>query len=334
MGMEGNILWTILAIALGLAALVAFSRKREEKVLTLNKNLAGFIGIILVVAILFQAGYLSGIGLTGLPFKAVTSTDKDEPPPNDGLGEAYQPTASYATKDKFSTTVVTGTSYYKVNELPATTTAKTNLRVGESYTYWVDNSTYYALPVVFSAIEGANDVVATAWNNNTATVTGYDLVNRQSTANGIYNTSLGANGQANQQVTYQGTAKKSASPFGGVFVVEFNSTISSVTCVGNELLADNPYHITYTVGSTARTYKIWAFSSALDDGSGSVRNIDCQFKNGATDIEAGAAYIFKFIPANYYITNNGDIALDTEKFKNDDTARTGQGQLSMTAYFS
>jgi len=247
--------------------------------------------------------------------------------------ETYQPTASYATKDKFSTTSVSGTAYYKVNDLPATTTAKTNVRSGEKYTYWVSNDTYYVEPVVFVAKPGANDIVADAWQNASATITGYDTVNHQTTTNGAYNTSMGANDQANIQITYQGTAKKSAGPFGGVMVLEYNSTISSVTCTGDYLLSDNPYHLTYTTSATTHTYKAWAYSSEVDDGSGAVRTFDCQFKNGASAVGAGSAWYVKFIPANYYVTNDGDIVLDVEKFENDDTTRTGLGTPSATFYW-
>jgi len=247
--------------------------------------------------------------------------------------ENYQPTASYATKDKFSTTAVSGTAYYKVNDLPATTTAKTNVKSGERYTYWVSNDSYYVEPVVFIAEPGVNDIVADAWENASATITGYDVVNHETITNGAYNTSMGANDQANIQITYQGTAKKSAGPFGGVMVVEYNSTISSVTCTGDYLLPENPYHLTYTTSATTHTYKAWAYSSEVDDGSGAVRTFDCQFKNGAKAVGAGSPWYVKFIPANYYVTNDGDIVLDVEKFENDDTTRTGLGTPSATFYW-
>jgi len=249
-------------------------------------------------------------------------------------GEAYQPTASYSAKDKYSTTAVSGTSYYKVGNLPATTTAKTNVKSGETYTYWVENGTYYVKPVIFTAHEGANDIVADAWQNGSVTITGYDLVNHETITGGAYNTSMGANDQANIQFTYQGTAKQSAGPFGGVMALEYNSTISSVLCTGDQITEDNPYHVTYSVSDTSHTYKLWAYTADMDDGSGNVREINCQFKNGATAAGAGASYKITFIPANYYVTNAGDIVLDTEKFANDDTTRTGYGAPSATFYWA
>lgn len=235
----------------------------------------------------------------------------------------YQPTATYTAKDKFSTTTVSGTSYYKAGNSPATTTAKTNVNKDVSYTYWVSNGTYWVQPVTLVAQEGVNDFVATAWQNGSATVSLYDQVGRASATAGASNVSMGANANANIEVTYQGTAKQSAGPFGGIMVAEYNSTISQVTCTGNELLDNNPYHLTYTTSATTHTFKPFAYGPSLDDGSGSVRRIDCQFKNGATAVGAGSPYYLNFIPANYYVSNAGDILLDTEKFADGDSTRTG-----------
>jgi len=154
-------------------------------------------------------------------------------------------------------------------------------------------------------------------------VTIYDTVNRKDVTTGITNTSMGANAQANIEITYQGTAKKSAGPFGGVLVTEYNTTMSSVTCTGDSLLDSNPYHLTYTVTATSNTYKPYAYGPSLDDGSASVKRISCQFQNGGTAVGAGSYYYFKFIPANYYVTNAGDIVLDTEKFANGLNTRVG-----------
>lgn len=244
---------------------------------------------------------------------------------NSGVVTTYQPTATYTTKDKYSTTVVTGTSYYKVNDKAATTTAVTNVNVGDAITYWVDNSSvnnYWVRPVNAVAGPSITRIEATAWRNGTATVTGYDLVNRQSVANGVYNTTMDPNSQANIEITVQGTSKRSAMPFGGAMVVEANSSISSITCNGDDILSSNPYHLTYTTTYTANSYRVWGIGPTIDDGTGSVRKITCQFNNGATD-NTGGTYYVKFIPANYYVTNDGRIVLDTEKYDNQDTTRTG-----------
>lgn len=253
-----------------------------------------------------------------------------------GGAVTYQPTASYTTTDKYaSTTTVSGTSYYKINSNKATTTAQTNVNKGDQITYWVSNSTYWVQPAVETAGAGVTPVEAEAFANGTATVTLYDTVNRQDVTSGAYNTSMGANKNGNIELTYQGTAKASSTPFGGVMIVEYNSTLSSVTCTGDDLLDSNPYHVTYTVTATTNTYKPYAYGPSIDDGTAKVRKISCQFQNGATAVGAGSAYYYKFIPANYYVTNAGDIVLDTEQFANGLTTRTGStiNQPSVTAYW-
>jgi len=252
-----------------------------------------------------------------------------------GGGATYQPTATYSARDKYSTTSISGTSYYKVGSNSATTTARSNTNVGESITYWVDNSSYWIKPVVKNAGAGVTSFEALGWANSSATVTLYDLVNRQSTTDGAYNTSMGANDQANIEITYQGTSEGSAGPFGGKMVIEMNSSISSVSCTGDDLLTSDPYHLTYTASATTHTYKSWVYGPSLDDGTGAVRRITCQFKNGATAVGAGSPYYVKFIPANYYVTDSGDIVLDTEKFANGDTTRTGStiNQPMATGYW-
>lgn len=246
----------------------------------------------------------------------------------DGAGVAsgittYQPTATYTTQDKYSTTTISGTSYYKRGNTKASTTAQTNVNVGDRLVYWVDNSTYWVKPAIKNAGQGVTPVEAEAWANSTASVSLYDQVGRASATNGASNVSMGANDQANIEVTYQGTAEGSAGPFGGIMVAEFNSTISSLLCTGDVLLSNNPYHLTYTTSATTHTFKEFAYGSSLDDGSGSVKRIDCQFKNGASAVGAASQYYFKFAPADYYVTNGGDIVLDTEKHADGTTTRTG-----------
>ena len=240
-----------------------------------------------------------------------------------GGGATYQPTASYSARDKYSTTSVTGTSYYKVNGNSATTTAYTNTNVGDSVTYWVSNTSYWIKPLTQSAGAGVTPFEVLGWANSSATVSLYDLVGRASADSGDSNISMGANDQANVEITYQGTSEGSAGPFGGKMVIEMNSTISSVTCTGDDLVSSDPYHLTYSITATSNTYKSWVYGPSLDDGTGAVRRISCQFKNGASAVGAGSAYYVKFIPANYYVTDGGDIVLDTEKFADGDTTRTG-----------
>lgn len=276
-----------------------------------NKNLVWIIVAIVGVFLLMNSGLL-------------TKTSTPTPSPTGGLCP-YQPTATYATKDVFASTIVGGTAYYKVNGEPATTTASSNVDKDTVYEYLlVNNTQYYTEPKKLTAGCGVNEFNAKAWQNGSVTLSGWDNTNSQVTTSGAYNTSLGANAVANEKITFQGTAKKSALPFGGVMVVEYNSTISSVTCTGDDISSGTDFHVTPTVTKTTHTYKVFGVKSSLDDGAGTAKYINCQFKNGATAAGSNlAAYVYyTFIPSNYYLTNDGNFALDVEKYLNDDTTRT------------
>ena len=356
--METNAIILLLFLAtIGVTMLVAVSKKAFKKNGT-TKGLFTIFGIALlaygVVGIGAQAGMYALPGTVG-GFFLTTSLAGDNGQNSNGPivcprgtvlqngvcvsqaggGATYQPTASYSARDKYSTTSLGGTSYYKVNGNSATTTAYTNTNIGDHITYWVSNSTYWIKPVTKSAGQGVTSFEALGWANSSASVSLYDSVNRQATTDGAYNTSMGANDQANVEITYQGNAEGSAGPFGGMMVIEYNATISSVICTGDVLMSNSPYHLTYTTSATSHTYKPWAYGPSLDDGSGAVKRINCQFKNGATAVGAGSPYYVKFIPANYYVTKNGDIVLDTEKFADGDTTRVGStiNEPIATAYF-
>lgn len=256
----------------------------------------------------------------------------------------YQPTASYETQDKYSSTSVSGTSYYKaggslagysiVGGTPASTTAITNTKSGNIYTYWVSNGTYWVKPLRFTAGTTDNIVNKEVWQNGTATLTGYDLVNKQAVTTGAYNTSMGANDQANIEFTYQGTNKRSAVPFGGVLAVEYNSTISDVSCTGDGIEGLNSgFQVTYTPTNTANIVKLYKLAYGFDGGTGSVKTFTCQFNNGATAVGAGSMYTVSIISANYYDSQAGDILLDTEKSADSSTTRTGINVPTMNAYW-
>ena len=327
---------TIMYIVGGLLVLFAIGTfvRREKTVIGFNKNAIGIIAVLLgAFLILGQAGVFAGSGLTFSVAGGSDAGGSDNEKVGAGSGVAlFQPTATYSSKDAFSSSIVSGTAYYKPNNNPATTTAYTNVNVGDDVTYWVSNDTYYVAPKQLSVGNGVNTFTALAYQNASVTVTGYDLTNRESTANGAYNTSMSANDVANEEITYQGTAKKSASPFGGVVVVEYNSTISSVTCTGEDLLSSNPFSVTYTPSATTHTYKVFAYGASMDDGTGSPSRISCQFLNGNAQAGAGAPYYVTFIPANYYVSNDGRILLDVEKAANNDNTRTAiSNTIKLTA---
>lgn len=343
---------TILLALVGLVMLIAVWRKafRTNGGLRLMFGILG-VGLLLYGAVgtVGQLGWVD-LGSAGQFFLSAgipsTGTGEVQCPAGtilkngicvstSGGGATYQPTASYSAKDKYSTTTISGTSYYKVGSNSATTTAQTNVNVGDQVNYWVSNTSYWIKPVTKTAVAGVNIFEAQGYANSTATVTLYDPVNKQSTTDGAYNTSLGANDVAKVEITYFGTAEGSAGPFGGLMVLEYNSTISQVTCTGSDLTDSNPYHLTYTPSATTHVHKAWAYKPSMDDGSGSVRTINCEVKNSATAVGAGSVYYVKFIPANYYVTQDGNIVLDTEKFADGDNTRTGStiNSPTATAYF-
>lgn len=333
--MESSTIVYLAGFIFALLAIAALARK-EKSVVGINKVGLGIV-LLLVGAflILGQAGVFAGSGLT---FSVAGGSDAGSSSGSQagaGSGVAlFQPTAAYSSKDAYASTIVSGTAYYKPNSNPATTTAYTNVNVGDDVTYWVSNDTYYVAPKQLIVGKGVNTFTALAYQNASVTVNGYDETNRESTGNSAYNTSMGANAIANEEFTYQGTAKKSASPFGGVVVVEYNSTISSVTCTGDDLLSSNPFSITYTPSATTHTYKVFAYGASMDDGQGTPSRVNCQFLNGNSQAGAGAPYYVTWIPANYYISNDGRILLDVEKAANNDNSRTGiSNTIKFTGYW-
>lgn len=331
----------VLAIVLGLVLIVfgVFNKKSgtRKKLFIFGVPLA-IVGVAVFLAgssLPASLGFMTTPLWGGLGDSATITYSVADANSQGVVIDTYQPTVSYATQDKFSTTSISGTSYYQDDGNPTTTTAITNIKPGVSYKYWVDNSTYWVALKDFVGQSGANSVVnKQVWANGSSTVTIYDLVNRQPTTSGVYNTSLGANKQANEEFTYQGTSKKSAVPFGGVLIVEYNATIADVSCTGDDLLASNPFHVTYTPSVVQNTYKVYGVGSTLDDGTGAVKKITCQFNNGGTAVGAGDPYYFKIIQANYYVSQTGEVLLDVEKFADQSTTRTGlKNTISATGYF-
>jgi len=338
--MDARIIMLLALGVFGILLLFSFFGKAFKKK-GFMRGAVGVIGLVLVAYSLVGAGAQLGWyelgGSSEFFLSAAVASGVDDtgivcPSGSDLIGGAcvtagqpnFQPTGSYTARDKFAaTTTISGTSYYKVGSNSATTTAASNLNKGQTATYWVDNSTYWVKPDTRTAGEGVTQFEALGWNNASATVSLYDNVGRQSVTTGAANVSMGANDNANIEITYQGTAEKSSGPFGGIMVVSYNSSMASVLCTGEQLLDRNPYHLTFTTTTTSHTFKQFPYSSAMDDGSGAVRRVDCQFKNGAVAAGAGSSYIVDFIPANYYVTDSGDIVLDVEKSANGDTTRTG-----------
>lgn len=252
-----------------------------------------------------------------------------------GGGQNYQPTASYSTTNHFSSASVSGTSYYKAGNNKATTTAITNTDPTISYQYWVDNSTYYIKP--FSFIGSGTKAIGNneAYKNGSLTINGYDLINDRAVTSGAYNTSL-ATGTAKIKYTVLGSATTTAMPFGGVLVVEANSTIQQINCFGDGISStpSTKYQVTYSPTTTTSRYVIYEVSPGYDvspDGLiGTTKTFECDFTS-STDPGANSLYYVKMIPANYYYVNSdGSFALDVEQKLNGLTTRTGAGQPRST----
>jgi len=103
-------------------------------------------------------------------------------------------------------------------------------------------------------------------------------------------------------------------------VVEYPTTVSSVT-LNHESVVSPEYELTYSVSSTSNTYKIFGLADGFDaDAKGDLKKFDLQLLGSATN-PSGTVYV-KIYPANYYITNDGNIVLGVEKDQNDDTTST------------
>jgi hypothetical protein len=307
----------------------------------MNKNgkSSGLItfGVIAVVAILallvWSVVFKSPVGQT-----AYTTGGETAPSAQlEGVKCAAAPTITYQTQDKYGTTVVGGTGYYKVDNSAYSTTAYSPGTLGANVKYWVQNATaYYVTPTTFAVDECNKQIIPkTGIANGTATLTAYDNVASASVSNGVVNVTLAANGQASITYKYQPTAKQGFMPFGGVLVLEQNSTIptSGITCSAPFLTSNmgaDAFTVTYIPTSSAtHSFKIYKVLSSIEDGAGTLKEFTCQYVNGASSPGFGA-FRATLYPANYYPTNDGNILLDVEQAANGLTTRTGMGGLTRT----
>jgi hypothetical protein len=290
-------------------------------------------GLIWIVAIALIA--IVGLGSYAMFWNPVANEGLPSPSPgapNAGATQCSQnPAYTYSATDKYSTSAVTGTDEIKIGSLkPVTSLA--NPTFGEQVSYWKDNTsgTAYFCEVtpVKSVYCGAQQLQTTCYQNGTLTLSVYDTAARASLSSaggdvaGNTNVTIGANGQANFEVGYQGTAKKANMPFGGCMVVEVPSTITTVSPSGMGISAAAcPYTLTYAVSSTSNVYKAFAVPAGFDaDGAGDFKKINLQLQAGASN-PSGYATV-TFYPANNYITNTGEIKLGIEKDANADTTKT------------
>jgi hypothetical protein len=296
------------------------------------KNKTGKVSPWLVVAIiavgvfLIFPNILSGIFTPSTP---VTPAPGNAP---------FNPTASWSTVDKFTSGAVTGTAYWQVGANRASTSNASNVNPGTAYKYWMSNSTYFVKPLEVTGAAGNNVYVnSEAYANGTIALTAYDTSGKAAIGVTTHNATLGANGVVNVEFDYQPVYGASNLPFGGLFVIEMNNTITSVSCTGDGISTNSgKYHLTYATSNLSAKYQAFEIASGYDSGSGgALKAINCQFTNGGSSA-AYSQYIAKVIPANYYIANDGNIYLDVEKFMNNGAStRTGIGtNTAFTGYFS
>lgn len=243
---------------------------------------------------------------------------------------SQNPAYTYSAVDTFSTTTILGTDRIKSDgNKPVTSLAAPP--AGKTLEYWKDNSTVFCEVVTEEggAKCGSQTMQTQCYQNSTSTsLKLYDRDNKQfvttpAAAGAANNVSIGANGAVNLQITYQGTAKYANMPFGGCLAIEVPTTITEVIVNGEGLTSSNlcPYTWTYAVSATTNTYKLFAVPSGFDkDASGDLKEIDVQLKAGSTDPTTATAY-YEFMPADYYVTNDGNIVLGIEKDKNGDTTK-------------
>lgn len=270
--------------------------------------------------------------------------------PNLNLGQAdadnalqtYAADAAYSTQNAFSTASVSGTAYYaEKNGIFQTSAPK--LERGTEYTYWVSSATEYVDPLTFKASGSNNIVNKKAYTAGAITITGYDVVYACNVNDAIdgtdCNTTLGAGKEAKIDVKYLGSGKIANLPFGGVMVVEYNASIPTQTCSGDGIVGLNSkYQVTYSDSATSYTHKIYEVSPGFDIsknavlGTGVTNVIRCEFVAGSTGAAPGPWKV-TFIPANYYIGNDGKLYLDVEQKMNSATIRTGIAEASLTKTF-
>jgi len=236
------------------------------------------------------------------------------------VGCSTTPAVSYAVVDKFLNTAVTVTPNIKENGF-APVSALSGPTPGSKLEYWGNASTYFVKPVKHTTICGANpQVQAMGYKNGTLTLTAFDSsYNALTSGGGANNITVAANDNQAFEVRYDGTKNEANMPFGGCLIVEVPTTITGVAIDG--LTAGCPYGVTYSVSAVTNTYKMFTIPDGYDaDGTGAIKTISGTLTSGTSN-PVGTAK-FTFIPANYYLANDGNFVLDIEKTANSDSTRT------------
>lgn len=251
---------------------------------------------------------------------------------------AQNPSYTYVGRDSLNGVSVGGTDQIRINGFAPVTSGSPI--AGKSVEYWKQNTTGGLCDKISSVGACGIQVLQTPCykNSSTYTMTMYDepahtsLTSTTSTGTGATNVSIAANGVANIKLTLQATAKQSLLPFGGCIAVEYPNSVTSVSMTGDLSSANScQYPWTYSVASTSNTYKLFAIPNGFDkDGTGTIKTVDFQIQNGATDITAGN-FVVTLQQAYYYIGNDGNFYLGIEKDRNADTTKTASGKYAAVA---
>lgn len=286
------------------------------------KNVGIWIGAFALVAILVLISWKT--------FGTPQSTLNSPVVTGDGnvVGQCAQnPAYTYSATDAFGTTVIGGTDQIKIGSAkPVSSLA--NPVAGKDLQYWKSNSTYFCNVASDKVNCGSQLEETKCYQNATVTLAVRDLDNDVSLTNGggAQNLTVGANQVHNLELRFQGTSKQANMPFGGCVAVEYPATMLPVTVNGAGIsnLKACPYKWTYSVSATTNTYELFEVPTGFDaDGLGDLKRTSFQVKSGSTN-PSGTAYV-TFQPANYYVTNDGQIVLGIEKDKNQDTTKTFGG---------
>lgn len=371
-----QIIFSVIAAVTAIMAVASFARRSDEKIWGWNKNVLGVVALLVTGFLLMGTFGILGqtlgsymgaktlavvdnepAGLCTLDSECQTGymcgTDgKCVAKPTVTAGSCpFQPTVTYSTIDKFGTTTITGTSYYKAGTAKASTSALINLNKGTDYEYWLSNATYYVEPKTITADCTNMPFQADAWANGTLSISAYDTKAHITPAVNGDNVTLGAGQTAKVDLTLSGESKKSSGPFGGIMVVEYDKSMASVLAsadmasytdangnvISKPVLLDqtekSPYTLTYSPSATTKVSQQWVYTSALDDGKAQNRIVHLTYTSSDTVLGDNSTTI-SFYPANYYVTNGGNILLDTQKVANSDQTRTNLGNVpTITFYF-
>jgi len=293
--------------------------------------------VLLVIGVMIAIALIVGVTIY-VSKPAVTESVITQSTAGAISNPSVNPAVTFSTLSKYLSNSISGTTYYKVGGLTtgakASTTALANVNPASTYVYWVSNSSHvFVKPDVFVAGTLNNPIQnGEAYEGTTIALSSYDLDNRQTTTNSAYNTSLSAGGINNVEFTYQGTNQYGEVPFGGLFYIEMNTTINTVTCKDNgvSLSAQDPnLHLTYSPSSTNKLV-VFTLPSGWDDGQAVRHIISCQFSASGTD--PAGVYKVGIVPSAYYYNAlDGQIYLDTEKFMNSGSStRTAPASVSVT----